>query len=62
MATSCWLLRFFVVLVSECGSATLMIVGIGVFRLVCSWWVWGVVLRTMGSVGMPDDFMPVSTL
>ena len=62
LATGCWLLRVSSVMASECGSATLMIVGIGVFRLVCSWWMWGVVLRTMGSVGLPDDVMPVSTL
>ena len=61
-ATGCWLLRVFDVLVSECGSATSMIAGIGVFRLVCHWWMRGVVLRTLGSVGMPYDVMPVSTL
>ena len=62
LVTGCWLLRFFAVMVSECGSATCMILGIGVFRLVCRWWMWGVVLRTLGSVGIPDDVMPVSTL
>ena len=36
--------------------------GIGLFRLVCRWWMWGVVLRNLGSVGLPDDVMPVSTL
>ena len=61
-ATGCWLLRVFSVMVSECGSTTFMIVGIGVFRLVCRWWVWGVVLRTLGSAGLPDDVIPVSTL
>ena len=62
LATGCWLLRVFAVLVSECGSATFMIVGIGVFRLVYRWWVWGVVLRTLGYVGLPYDVMHVSTL
>ena len=62
LATGCWLLRVFSVLVSECGSATFMIVGIGVFRLVCRWWMRGFVLMTLGSVGLPDDVMPVSTL
>ena len=52
----------FSVMVSECGSATFMIVGIGVFHLVCCWWMRGVALRTLGSVGLPDDVMPVSTL
>ena len=61
-ATGCWLLRVFSVMVSECGSATFMIVGIGVFRLLCRWRMWGVVLRTLGSVGLPDDVMTVSTL
>ena len=61
-ATGCWLLRVFAVMVSECGSATFMIVGIGVFRLVCRWWMRGVVLMNLGSVELPDDIMPVSTL
>ena len=61
-ATGCWLLRVFAVLVSECGSATFMIVDIGMFCLVCRWLMWGFILRTMGSVGLPDDVMPVSTL
>ena len=61
-AMGCWLLRFCCGLGAECGSATFMIVGIGVFRLVCHWWMQGVVLRTLGSVGLPDDVMPVSTL
>ena len=52
---SCWLLCVFAVLVS-------MIAGIGMFRLVCRWWMRGVVLRTLGSVGLPDYVMPVSTL
>ena len=60
--TGCWLLRVFAVMVSECGSATFMIVGIGVFRLVFRWWMRGVVLRTLGSIGLPDDVMPMSTL
>ena len=60
--TGCWLLRVFAVTVSEYRSATYMIAGIGVFCLVCCWWMWGVVLRTLGSVGLPDDVMPVSTL
>ena len=62
LATGCWLLRFFAVMVSQCGSATFMIVGIGVFRLVCHWWMQGVVLRILGSAGLPDDVMLVSTL
>ena len=53
---------FFSVMVSECGSATFMLVGIGVFRLVCCWWMRGFVLRTLGYVGLPDDIMPVYTL
>ena len=61
-ATGCWLLRVFAVMVSECGSATFIIVVIGVFRLVCCWWMRGVVLRTLGPVGLPYDVMPVSTL
>ena len=58
----CWMLCVFAVMISECGSATFMIVGIGVFRLVCCWWMGCVVLRTLGSVGLPDDVMTVSTL
>ena len=61
-ATGCWLLHVFAVLVSWCGSTTSMIAGIGVFRLVCRWWMRCVVLRNLGSVGMPDDVMTVSTL
>ena len=61
-ATGCWLLRIYAVMVSECISATFMIVGIGVFRLVCRWWMRGVFLRILGSVGLPDDVMLVSTL
>ena len=53
---------FFAVMVSECGSATFMIVGIGVFRLVFSWWMWGVFMKILGSVGLTDDVMLVSTL
>ena len=53
---------YFFVLVSECGSATSMIADIGVLCLVCNWWMRGVVMRTLGSVGLPDDVMPVSTL
>ena len=57
-----WLLHVVAVSVSGCGSATSMIAVIGVFLLVCRRWIRGVVLRTLGSVGLPDDVMPVSTL
>ena len=57
-----WLLCVIAVLVSGRGSDTSMIAGIGVFHLVCPWWMQVVVMRTLGSVGLPDDVMPVSTL
>ena len=61
-AMGCWLLRVVAVSVSGCSSATSMIAGIGVFRLVCRLWMRGVVLSTMGYIGLPDDVMPVFTL
>ena len=61
-ATVCWLLCVVAVLASGGGSATSLMAGIGVFRLVCCWWMRGVVRRTLGSVVLPDDVMPASTL
>ena len=62
LATGCWLMRVVAILVSRRGSDTSMIAGIWVFRLVCRWWMWGVVMRTLGYIGLPDNVMPVSTL
>ena len=62
LSMGCWLLCVVAVLVSGWGSATSMIAGIGMFCLVCRWWMQGVVLRTLGSVGLTDDVMPVSIL
>ena len=62
LATGCWLLCVVAVLVSGQGSTTSMIMVIGVFHLVCRLWMWGVVLRTLGSLGLLDDGMPVSAL
>ena len=61
-ATGCWLLCVVAVLASGGGSVTYLMAGIGVFRLVCRWWMRGIVRRTLGSVGLPDDVMPASTL
>ena len=61
-ATGCWLLSIVAVLDSGGGSATSLMAGIGVFCLVCSWWMRGVFRRTLGSVRLPDDIMPASTL
>ena len=61
-ATGCWLLCVVVVLASGGGSATSLMAGIGVFRLVCSWWMQGVVRRTLGYVGLPNDVTPASTI
>ena len=62
LAMGCWLLCVVAVLVSGRGYATSIIAGIGVFRPVCRWWIRGVVLRNLGSIGRPDDVMPMSTL
>ena len=61
-ATGCWLLCVVAVLSLGGGSATSLMAGIGVFCLVCCWWMRGVVRRTLGSVGLLDDVMPVSNL
>ena len=47
-ATGCWLFCVIAVLASGGGSATSMMAGIGVFHLVCRWWMRGVVWRTLG--------------
>ena len=62
LETGCWLLCVVAVLASGGGSATSLMAGIGVFRLVCSWWMQGVVRRTLGYVGLPNDVMPASTI
>ena len=53
---------FYVVLINPLLLPLFYLALNGVFHLVCCWWMWGVVLGTLGSDGLPDDVMPVSTL